>query len=50
MLVTIKNPGFDHSINSIMLFQVKGLTSFWSNALSYFFPQIDKVLVHGTIL
>ena len=42
MRVTYKNPGLQHSIDSILLFQTKDSTSFWSDTLFYFFPQIDK--------
>lgn len=42
MLVTYKNPGFEHSINSILLFQEDGTAPFWSDALVYFYPQISK--------
>ncbi len=42
MKITYKNPGFDHSIESILLFQTDDQTPFWSGPLLYFFPQIDK--------
>ena len=42
MRVTYKNPGLQHSIDSILLFQTEDSTSFWSDTLFYFFPQIDK--------
>ena len=42
MKVTYRNPGFDYSIESIILFQSDGETPFWSNSLFYFYPEIDK--------
>lgn len=42
MKVTYQNPGFEHSIDSILLFQEEGITPFWSDSLMYFYPQIDK--------
>ena len=42
MRVTYKNPGLQHSIDSILLFQTEDSTSFWSDTLFYCFPQIDK--------
>lgn len=42
MKVSYKNPGFEHSVNSIMLFQTDKQSSYWSDALFYFYPQIDK--------
>lgn len=42
MKVTYRNPGFEHSIDSILLFQKEATTPYWSDALMYFFPQIDK--------
>lgn len=42
MKITYKNPGFEHSIDSILLFQTDDTTPYWSDALLYFYPQIDK--------
>lgn len=42
MNVTYKNPGYQHSIESIMLFQTDEQTPFWSDSVLYFYPQIDK--------
>lgn len=42
MNLTFRNPGFDHSIDSILLFQTDDQTPYWSDALLYFYPQIDK--------
>ena len=46
MFVTYKNPGFDHSIDSICLFQKNDTMPHWSDALLYFYPQIDKEKLH----
>ncbi len=42
MKVTYLNPGFEHSIYSILLFQTDDTTPFWSDALPYFYPQVNK--------
>lgn len=42
MHITYKNPGFQHSIDSILLFQTEDATPSWSDALFYFFPQLSK--------
>ena len=42
MRVTYRNPGLQHSIDSILLFQTEDSTPFWSDALFYFFPQLSK--------
>lgn len=42
MKITYKNPGFKHSIDSILLFQTDDTKPFWSDSLLYFYPQIDK--------
>lgn len=42
MKITYKNPGFEHSIDSILLFQTDDATPYWSDALLYFYPQVDK--------
>ena len=42
MQITYKNPGCEHSIESIMLFQTEEQTPFWSDPILYFYPQIDK--------
>lgn len=42
MRITYKNPGFEHSIDSILLFQTDDTTPYWSDTLLYFYPQIDK--------
>ena len=42
MNITFKNPGYKHSIESILLFQTDEQTPFWSNSILYFYPQIDK--------
>lgn len=42
MKVTYKNPGFKHSINSILLFQTDAQTPYWSDAVFFFYPQLSK--------
>lgn len=42
MNLLFKNPGFQHSIDSIMLFQTEDMMPFWSEPLIYFYPQIEK--------
>ena len=42
MKISYQNPGFTHSIDSIMLFQTDEQTPYWSDALLYFYPQIEK--------
>lgn len=46
MKVQYKNPGFQYSIDSIMLFQTAEQTPYWSDALFYFYPQIQKEAVN----
>lgn len=42
MNITFKNPKFDYSLQSIMMFQTDDQTSFWSDPLFYFYPQINR--------
>ena len=42
MNVTYRNPGFEHSLDSIMLFQDDNVIPFWSDSLLYFYPQLSK--------
>ena len=42
MLVIYENPGFEHSIASILLFQEDDTAPYWSDALYYFYPHVDK--------
>ena len=42
MHITYRNPGYEHSIESIMLFQTDEQTPFWSDPILHFYPQIDK--------
>lgn len=41
MHITYRNPGFEHSIDSILLFQTDETAPRQSDALSYFYPQVD---------
>ena len=40
--IKYRNPGYEHSIDSIMLFQTDTQTPYWSDALLYFYPQVEK--------
>ena len=40
--IVYRNPGFEHSIDSIMLFQTDGQTPYWSDALLYFYTKEKK--------
>jgi hypothetical protein len=42
MNITYVNPGFQAMIDSIMLFQTDGETSYWSDSIFYFFPKLNK--------
>lgn len=42
MKILYKNPGFEYSIDSIMLFQTEKQTPYWSESLLYFYPQLEK--------
>ena len=42
MKIQYQNPGFDHSISSILLFQTEDTAPFWTDSLMFFFPQIQK--------
>ena len=42
MHIQYVNPGFEHSIESILLFQTGRETPYWSDTLFYFYPQLDK--------
>ena len=42
MKILYKNPGFEYSVDSIMLFQTDNQTPYWSDALLYFYPQLEK--------
>lgn len=42
MNIVYKNPGYDHSIDSILLFLTGNETPFWSEPIFHFYPQVDK--------
>ena len=42
MNITYRNPGYDHSIDSISLFLTGEETPFWSEPIFHFYPQLDK--------
>ena len=43
MNITYKNPGCNHSIESILLFLSGDETPFWSEPILHFYPQVDKL-------
>ncbi len=47
MQVTYRNPGFEHSVDSILLFQKDDTKPYWSDALFYFYPQLSKAHLNG---
>ena len=47
MQVTYKNPGFEYSIDSILLFQEEDTTPLWEDGLYYFYPQVDKEVINS---
>lgn len=42
MKIMYKNSGYEHSINSIMLFQTDDQIPYWSDSLLFFYPQVEK--------
>ena len=42
MNLTFQNPGFAHSVDSILLFLTEGEAPYWSDSIFYFYPQVDK--------
>lgn len=47
MNITYKNSGYTYSIESIMSFLSDTDSSFWSDTILYFYPQIDKQKLAG---
>ena len=47
MKVTYTNPGFRHSIDSILLFETDGTRPYWSDALFDFYPKLSRDAVAG---
>ena len=45
--VHYKNPGFEYSIDSILLFQTDGSTPYWSDSLFYFYPRLERNIIRG---
>lgn len=48
MRVKYVNPGFDYMIKSITAFQGEDESSFWSESLFHFYPQLDKSAFQGS--
>lgn len=42
MELKVVNPGFEYMLNSIMGFQTEDTTTFWSEPLYHFYPQLDR--------
>ncbi len=42
MQLTFVDPGADYMVDSVMLFQEEWETPYWSEALYYYYPEIDK--------
>lgn len=42
MRIHYTNQGFEHSVDSILLFEEDGTAPFWSDALFYFYPNLSK--------
>lgn len=42
MKVTYKNPGFKHSVDSILQFQTDQQTPYWSDSVFFFYPDIIR--------
>lgn len=42
MHIEFSNPGFEHSIESMLLFQTDGETAYWTDSIYYFYPNLDK--------
>ena len=47
MKIIYKNPGFEHSIESILLFQEDDMEPYWIDALYWFYPQLEKEKIIG---
>lgn len=45
MHIEFSNPGFKHSIESMLLFQSDSESAYWSDSIYYFYPSIDKARV-----
>ena len=42
MKITYQAASLEHSVNSILLFQQDDTAPYWSDALFYFYPQLEK--------
>ena len=42
MNIQYLNPGFEYSIESILLFQSENESPYWMDSIFYFYPQLDK--------
>ncbi len=42
MHIEFSNPGFEHSIESMLLFQNDGESAYWTDSIYYFYPALNK--------
>jgi len=42
MHIEFSNPGFEHSIESMLLFQSDGESAYWTDSIYYFYPHLNK--------
>lgn len=42
MHIEFSNPGFEHSIESMLLFQTDGESAYWTDSIYYFYPTLNK--------
>lgn len=47
MHIVFSNPGFEHSIESMLLFQSDGESAYWSDSIYYFYPNLDKSRINS---
>ena len=49
MHLTYENPGFSHSLDSILLFETDDQSPWWREALFHFYPIPGNHLVYGPV-
>ena len=45
MQIVFQNPGFDYSVDSVLLFQTENTGGWWRKALYAFYPQVNRELM-----
>lgn len=45
MHIEYTNPGFEHSVESMLLFQTEGESAYWTDSIYYFYPELDKARI-----